>query len=175
MAWSGVSAGRTGQGCVWRAQASAEPVLGAPAPAGLAAFRAGRWGSPNTDQHRNPPRPVPLNPGSEAGPRQGTCIPKTSPHPCRRWVCSGRGKQVFFLRNVSPPPGLATASSLHLAPLCSFRLCPVSRPSPTDTVPRTGASLPFPAPSGLLGASCVCCGCWCPTVPAVRGRLGSCQ
>lgn len=72
----GFQQGGRGRGvCGWH-RARAEPVLGAPAPAGLAAFRAGRWGSPNTDQQRNPPQPVPLDPGS--GTRSG-CVHGSEP------------------------------------------------------------------------------------------------
>lgn len=96
----------------------------------------------------------------------GYTHPQDEPPPRRHWVCSGPGKQVFLLRNVSPPPGLAAACSLHLAPLsavsalCSFppvryRHCPQDRGSP---------SLPTPEWPALRVLRLLWC--WCPPVPA---------
>ena len=164
--------------CGWH-RACAEPVLAAPVPAALAAFRAGRWGSPNADQQRNPPRPVPLDPGSGTGTGVSTDLspaearythPHDEPPPRRHWVCSGPGKQVFLLRNVSPPPGLAAASFPAFgASLCSFRFVQFPTSQVQTLSPRTGAPLPFPHPSGLLGASCVRCGAGAPQF--LRSRL----
>lgn len=77
----------------------------------------------------------------------GYTHPQDEPPPRRHWVCSGPGKQVVLLRNVSPPPGLAAASSVRLAPLSAgsalsslppvtYRHCPQDRGAPSLPTPE---------------------------------------
>ena len=145
--------GGRGRGvCGWH-RARAEPVLAAPAPAGLAAFRAGRWGSPNADQQRNPPRPVPLDPGlgtgtggvhgSEPGRRRVHASPRWTPSPQTLGLLRARETSVLAQKCLSASRAGRCVLPAFGASLCSFRF--VQFPTSQIQTLSPGQGLPFPS------------------------------
>lgn len=153
--WGFQQEGRGRGVCGWR-RARAEPVLGAPAPAGLAAFRAGPWGSPNTDQQRNPPRPVPLDPGSgtrsgcvhgsEPGRHRVHASPRLTPSPqtlgllgaeetsglAQKCLSASRAGRCVLCAFGAP---LSAGCALSSFPPVTYRHCPQDRGAPSLPTP----------------------------------------